>query len=114
MQHGEFTLPTILAGSSSAAAGTNDYNVASNLGTTYLFWVETLATDMDIKTDGTDKFYGAVFTGIDSEETGETLLSLINKFVSSFGSSRLRRKIMGYPVDIKTANITNSCNYYNL
>ena len=27
---------------------------------------------MDIKTDGTFKFYGAVFTGIDSEETGET------------------------------------------
>ena len=54
-------------------AGTNDYNVLSNLGTTYLFWVETLATDMDILTDGTDKFYGAVFTGIDSEETGENI-----------------------------------------
>ena len=27
---------------------------------------------MDILTDGTDKFYGAVFTGIDSEATGET------------------------------------------
>ena len=27
---------------------------------------------MDILTDGTDKFYGAVFIGIDSEETGET------------------------------------------
>ena len=69
---GKFTLPSITSGSSSAVAGTNDYNVLSNLGTTYLFWVETLATDMDIKTDGTDKFYGAVYTGIDSEETGET------------------------------------------
>ena len=69
---GEFTLPTIKANSASAVAGANDFNVDSNLGCTYLFWVETLATDMDIKTDGTDKFYGAVFTGIDSEETGET------------------------------------------
>jgi hypothetical protein len=30
---------------------------------------------MDIKTDGTDKFVGAVYTGIDSEATGETFLS---------------------------------------
>ena len=69
---GKFTLPTITSGSSSAVAGANDYNVLSNLGCTYLFWVETLAVDMDIKTDGTDKFYGAIFNGIDSEETGET------------------------------------------
>ena len=43
----------------------------SNLGCTYLFWVETLAVDMDIKTDGTDKFYGAIFNGVDSAATGE-------------------------------------------
>ena len=30
---------------------------------------------MDIKTDGTDRFFGAVFIGIDSEATGETFLS---------------------------------------
>ena len=69
---GKFTLPSITSGSASAVSGSSDYNVASNLGCTYLFWVETVASDMDIKTDGTDKFYGAVFTGIDSEETGET------------------------------------------
>ena len=72
---GKFTLPSITSGSSAAAAGSNDYNVASNLGCTYLFWVQTAATDMDIKTDGTDKFFGAVYTGIDSEETGETFLA---------------------------------------
>ena len=69
---GKFTLPTITSGSSSNVAGANDYNVLSNLGCIYTFWVETLAVDMDIKTDGTDKFYGAIFNGIDSEETGET------------------------------------------
>ena len=72
---GVFTLPTITSGSSSDVAGANDYNVLSNLGCTYLFWVQTLAVDMDIKTDGTDKFFGAIYTGIDSEETGETFKS---------------------------------------
>ena len=68
---GVFTLPTITSGSSSDVAGANDYNVLSNLGCTYLLWVQTLAVDMDIKTDGTDKFYGAIFNGVDSEATGE-------------------------------------------
>ena len=72
---GKFTLPSITSGSASAVAGSNDYNVLSNLGCTYLFWVQTLAVDMDIKTDGTDKFFGAIYTGIDSEATGETFLS---------------------------------------
>ena len=72
---GKFTLPSITSGSSADVAGANDYNVLSNLGCTYLFWVETLAVDMDIKTDGTDKFFGAIYTGIDSEATGETFLS---------------------------------------
>ena len=63
---GVFTLPTITSGSSSDVAGANDYNVLSNLGCTYTFWVQTAASDMDIKTDGTDKFYGSVFTCINN------------------------------------------------
>ena len=69
--NGKFTLPTITSGSVGAGAGANDPNVQSNLGCTYLFWVQTAATDMDIKTDGTDKFYGAIFNGVDSAATGE-------------------------------------------
>ena len=72
---GKFTLPSITSGSAAEVAGANDYNVLSNLGCTYTFWVQTLATDMDIKTDGTDRFFGAVFIGIDSENTGETFKS---------------------------------------
>ena len=72
---GKFTLPTITAGSASAVAGANDYNVASNLGCTFTFLVETAATDMDILTDGTDKFYGAVYTGIDDSAAGKTFIS---------------------------------------
>ena len=73
--NGKFTLPAITSGSSSAVAGANDYNVLSNLGCTYTFWVQTLATDMDILTDGTDKFYGAIFNGVDSAATGECFAS---------------------------------------
>ena len=71
---GKFTLPTITAGSSSAVAGANDYNVASNLGCTYTFWVETAATDMDILTDGTDKFVGGLYTGKD-DASGKVFIS---------------------------------------
>ena len=84
---GVFTLPSITSGSSSDVAGANDYNVLSNLGCTYLFWVQTLATDMDIKTDGTDKFYGAVYTGIDSEATGETFLSATDNDVMTLNGT---------------------------
>ena len=83
----KFTLPSITSGSSSAVAGANDYNVLSNLGCTYLFWVQTLAVDMDIKTDGTDKFFGAIYTGIDSEETGETFLAAAANDVMTFNGT---------------------------
>ena len=84
---GKFTLPSITSGSSSDVAGANDYNVASNLGCTYLFWVQTAATDMDIKTDGTDKFFGAIYTGIDSEATGETFLSATDNDVMTLNGT---------------------------
>ena len=71
---GVFTLPTILASSASAVAGANDYNVLSNLGATFTFLVETAATDMDIKTDGTDKFYGGLYIGANNA-TGKTFIS---------------------------------------
>ena len=71
---GVFTLPSITSGSSSDVAGTNDYNVLSNLGCTYTFWVETAATDMDIKTDGTDRFFGGLYIGVNNA-TGKTFIS---------------------------------------
>ena len=71
---GVFTLPTILASSASAVAGANDYNVLSNLGATFTFLVETAATDMDIQTDGTDRFYGGLYIGANNA-TGKTFIS---------------------------------------
>lgn len=61
---GKFILPAILFGSKDAVAGDDDPNVASHLGAVYHFVVATAATDMDILTDGTDKFVGSIGIGI--------------------------------------------------
>jgi len=56
---GKFTLPTI---------------TSDNIGSTFTFYVETAATDMDILTDGTDKFVGGLYTGVNNA-TGKTFIS---------------------------------------
>ena len=47
---------------------------ADNIGTTYTIYIETAATDLDIKTDGVDKFVGGLYTGV-SNATGKTFIS---------------------------------------
>ena len=54
---GKFTLPSI---SSATPSDPTDPNQANNIGASFYFVIETAATDLDIKTDGTDKFEGAV------------------------------------------------------
>ena len=72
---GKFTLPTIDATADAGQAGPGpDPNNTNNLGCVYTFIVETAATDMDIKTDGTDKFVGGLYTGVD-DATGKTFIS---------------------------------------
>ena len=61
---GKFTLPSINVNANGATAGDNDFNNLNNIGATFNFFVETAATDMDIKTDGTDRFIGAVMIGV--------------------------------------------------
>ena len=68
---GKFTLPTIVA---TAPGNDEDPNQTNNLGATFTFVVETAATDMDILTDGTDKFVGGLYTGV-SDATGKTFIS---------------------------------------
>ena len=63
---GKFTLPSINVNADSAVAGPgSDPNNLNNIGASFYFYVETLATDLDIKTDGTDKFKGAVIIAVD-------------------------------------------------
>jgi hypothetical protein len=37
----------------------------NNTGASFFFYVETAATDLDILTDGTDKFVGAAMVAVD-------------------------------------------------
>jgi hypothetical protein len=61
----KITLPSIVTTATTTAAGPgDDPNTLNNQGATFRFYIETLATDLDIKTDGTDKFVGSIGIGI--------------------------------------------------
>jgi hypothetical protein len=68
---GKFTLPSIVT---TAPTDPTDPNSLNNLGATFIFVIETAATDLDIKTDGTDKFVGGLYTGVNNA-TGKTFIS---------------------------------------
>ena len=69
---GVFTLPSIVV---TEPADKTDPNQLCNLGSQFTFIVVTAATDMDITTDGTDKFVGGSYTGIDDSAAGKTFIS---------------------------------------
>ena len=62
---GIFTLPSINASANGATAGSTDVNSPNNIGATFTFYVDTTATDVQIVTDGTDKFTGAAMIAVD-------------------------------------------------
>ena len=68
---GKFTLPSIVA---TTPGEDSDPNQLNNLGSVFTFVVETAATDMDILTDGTDKFVGGTYTGV-NDAPGKTFIS---------------------------------------
>ena len=59
---GKFTLPSIVT---TIPSDPTDPNQLNNLGASFTFVIVTAATDLDIKTDGTDKFKGAAFIAVD-------------------------------------------------
>ena len=82
---GKFTLPSIVA---TAPGNDEDPNQTNNLGATFIFVVETAATDMDILTDGTDKFVGGLYTGV-TNATGKTFISgASNDVITLNGSTK--------------------------
>ena len=68
---GKFTLPSIFV---TEPTDKGDPNQTANLGAQFTFIVVTAATDMDILTDGTDKFVGGTYTGV-TDATGKTFIS---------------------------------------
>ena len=82
---GKFTLPTIVA---TTPGADDDPNQLNNLGATFTFVVVTAATDMDILTDGTDKFVGGLYTGVNNA-TGKTFISgASNDVITLNGSTK--------------------------
>jgi len=66
------TLPTINVTPNPVTSGPGqDPNTVNNVGTTYTFVVETTASALAIKTDGTDKFVGSVLM-VDTDSSGAT------------------------------------------
>lgn len=64
------TLPTINASADPVTSGPGaDPNTLNNIGATYRVFIETTATDVAIKTDGTDKFVGSLMM-IDTDSSG--------------------------------------------
>jgi hypothetical protein len=67
------TLPTINATANPTSSGPGqDPNTLNNVGTSYTFVVETAATAVAIKTDGTDKFVGSLLL-VDTDSSGAVL-----------------------------------------
>ena len=85
---GKFTLPSINVNSNGATAGDNDFNNLNNIGATFTFFVETAATDMDIKTDGTDKFKGAIRIGVDDGSKKAFVPAATNDVITMNGSTK--------------------------
>tara|TARA_R110002153_G_C13016721_1_gene466962 strand:+ start:70 stop:576 length:507 start_codon:yes stop_codon:yes gene_type:complete len=82
---GKFTLPTIVA---TADEGSTNPNQANNIGAQFYFVIETAATDLDILTDGTDKFVGGTYTGV-TDATGKTFISgAANDVITLNGSTK--------------------------
>ena len=82
---GKFTLPSIVA---TAPDRDDDPNQLNNLEASFTFIVETAATDMDIKTDGTDKFVGGLYLG-KSDAAGKTFFSgASNDVITLNGSTK--------------------------
>ena len=85
---GKFTLPSINVNSNGATAGDTDFNNLNNIGATFNFFVETAATDMDIKTDGTDKFKGAILIGVDDGAKKAFVPAATNDVITMNGSTK--------------------------
>ena len=86
---GKFTFPSINnVNSNGATAGDNDFNNLNNIGASFRFYVETAATDMDIKTDGTDKFKGSILISVDDGTIKGFVPGASNDVITMNGSTK--------------------------
>ena len=82
---GKFTLPTIVATSPTDPTSPDQ---ANNIGASFYFYVETAATDLDILTDGTDKFVGAAMVAVDDGSKKAFIPAASNDVITLNGSTK--------------------------
>jgi len=82
---GKFTLPTIVATSPTDPTSPDQ---ANNIGASFYFYVETAATDLDILTDGTDKFVGAAMVAVDDGAKKAFIPAGSNDVITLNGSTK--------------------------
>ena len=103
---GKFTLPSIVTTADSAVAGPgSDPNNLNNIGASFYFYVETLATDLDIKTDGTDKFTGAIMIAVDDGAKKAFVPAATNDVITMDGT--VKGGIVGSVVQITAIDTAN-------
>jgi hypothetical protein len=82
---GKFTLPPI---NISVPTDATDPNQLNNIGATFTFVIETAATDLDILTDGTDKFEGAVIVAVNDGSKKAFVPAASNDVMTMNGSTK--------------------------
>ena len=82
---GKFTLPSIV---STTPSDSTDPNQTNNIGASFYFVIETAATDLDILTDGTDKFEGAVLIAVDDGAKKAFVPAASNDVMTMNGSTK--------------------------
>ena len=108
---GKFTLPSINVNANGATAGDNDFNNLNNIGATFHFYVETAATDMDILTDGTDKFKGGIMIAVDDGSKKAFIPGASNDVITMNGSTKggiVRSVVSITAIDTATYLVHNS------
>ena len=82
---GKFTLPSINVNTPTDPTAPSQDN---NTGASFFFYVETAATDLDILTDGTDKFVGAVIVAVDDGTKKAFVPAAANDVITLNGSTK--------------------------
>jgi hypothetical protein len=82
---GKFTLPSI---DSSTPSDPTSPNQGNNIGASFFFYIETAATDLDILTDGTDKFKGAAMVAVDDGSKKAFFPAAANDVMTFNGSTK--------------------------
>ena len=107
---GVFTLPTINVNANGKTSGDTDYNNLNNIGASFYFYVETLATAIKVKTDGTDKFKGAAMVAVDDGAKKAFIPAALNDVIDLNGTTK--GGLVGSVIQV-TAIDTNSYLVHN-